>query len=304
MTGRGTKAPPPFTHAMLLQFLINGVVVGCIYALVAIGFTVIYNATRTVNFAGGESLMLGAFFLLTFWKLWGLPYPAALVLTLAAAALLGFVVFDRLISRPMMEASMLSRVIALMGVAAIMKGSARLVWGADAYNLPAAFGTRPWTLGPVLITPQEVAIVAFTAVIILGLYLFFQLTKLGKAMRATSQSPRGAALVGVDVAGIFAAAWVIGTMLSAFGGVLLGPLLLVEPDMGFIGIKSFTAVVLGGFGSIPGAIAGGVLLGVVENLVAGYVRADLQIAATFLLLIGVLAVRPAGLLGKPIRKRV
>lgn len=289
---------------MLVQFLISGVVVGCIYALVAIGFTVIYNATETVNFAGGESLMLGAYFILTFSKLWAMPYPLALACTLGAAALLGFVVFDRLVSKPMLEATLLSRVIALMGLAAVMKGTVRLVWGADAYELPATFGTKPWELGPVLITPQEVAIVGITLAIIVGLYAFFEYTRFGTAMRATAQNRRGAGLVGVNVAAIFAAAWIIGTVLSVVGGVLLGPLLLVEPDMGFIGIKSFTAIVLGGFGSIPGAIIGGILLGVVENLVAGYLRADLQTAATFVLLIGVLIVRPNGLLGSPVATRV
>jgi branched-chain amino acid transport system permease protein len=289
---------------VLVQFLINGLVVGCIYALVAIGFTVIYNATETVNFAGGESLMLGAYFILTFSKLWALPYGIALALTVGAAALLGFVVFDRLVSKPMMEASLLSRVIALMGLAGIIKGTVRLVWGADAYDLPAKFGTTPWQLGPVLITPQEVAIVVITFAIIGGLYAFFELTRFGTAMRATAQNRRGAGLVGIDVAKVFAAAWIVGTVLSVLGGVLLGPLLLVEPDMGFIGIKSFTAIVLGGFGSIPGAIIGGILLGLVENLVAGYLRADLQTAATFVLLIGVLAIRPNGLLGTPVATRV
>ena len=289
---------------MLAQFLINGLVVGSIYALVAIGFTVIYNATETVNFAGGESLMLGAYCILTFSKLWGLPYAAAVVLTLAAGALLGFVVFDRLVSKPMMQASLLSRVIALMGLAAIIKGTVRLVWGADAYNLPAIFNTKPWKLGPVLVTPQEAAIVGITFAIIAALYVFFQFTRFGAAMRATAQNRRGAALVGVSVGAIFAAAWMIGTVLAFMGGVLLGPLLLVEPDMGFIGIKSFTAIVLGGFGSIPGAIIGGILLGIVENLVAGYLRADFQIAATFVLLIGVLAIRPSGLLGNTAARRV
>lgn len=289
---------------MLTQFLINGLVVGCIYALVAIGFTVIYNATETVNFAGGESLMLGAYCVLTFYKLWDLPYPAAIAMTLAAGALMGFVVFDRLVSKPMMQATLLSRVIALMGLAAVIKGTVRLVWGADAFNLPPIFSTQPWQIGPALVTPQEAAIVGITFAIVAALYGFFQFTRFGAAMRATAQNRRGAALVGVSVGAIFAGAWMIGTVLAFVGGVLLGPLLLVEPDMGFIGIKSFTAIVLGGFGSIPGAIIGGILLGVVENLVAGYLRADLQIAATFVLLIGVLAIRPSGLLGKAAARRV
>jgi branched-chain amino acid transport system permease protein len=282
---------------MLAQFILSGLVVGCIYALVAIGFTVIYNATETVNFAGGEALMLGAFFFLTFTKSWLLPPAAAFVLTLAAAGLLGFVVFDRLISRPLMEASLLSRVIALMGISAVLKGVARLVWGADAYNLPATFGTRPWRIGGLLITPQEVAIAGTTVAIIAALYLFFQFTRIGMAMRATAQNRRGASLMGVNVPNVFTLAWVIGTVLAGVGGVLLGPLLLVDPDMGHIGIKSFTAIVLGGFGSIPGAILGGLVLGVVENLVAAYLRPEFQAAATFGLLIAVLAVRPTCVFG-------
>jgi branched-chain amino acid transport system permease protein len=289
---------------MLAQFIISGVVVGCIYALVAIGFTMIYNATETVNFAVGESLMLGAYFVLTFYKLWGLPYPVALLLTLVAAGLLGYLVFDRIVSRPLIEATMLTRIIALLGLSTVLKGAARLIWGADSYHLPSPFPTYPVAIGPANITIQEMAVVGVTCVIVAALYLFFRYTWLGKAMRATSQSRRAASLMGVNVGGVFAATWIIGTMLSALGGVLLGPLLLVNPDMGSIGIKSFTAAVLGGFGSIPGAIIGGILLGVVENLVAGYLRADLQAAATFVLLLAVLAIRPTGILGVRLDRRV
>jgi branched-chain amino acid transport system permease protein len=289
---------------MLAQFIISGVVVGCIYALVAIGFTMIYNATETVNFAVGESLMLGAYFVLTFYKLWALPYPVALLLTMVAAGLLGYIVFDRIVSRPLIEASMLTRIIALLGLSTVMKGAARLIWGADAYHLPTPFPTTPVQIGPASMTIQEMAVVGVTIVIVAGLYLFFRFTWLGKAMRATSQSRRAASLMGINVGAVFAATWVIGTMLSALGGVLLGPLLLVNPDMGSIGIKSFTAAVLGGFGSIPGAIIGGILLGVVENLVAGYLRADLQAAATFVLLLVVLAIRPTGMFGARLDRRV
>ena len=289
---------------MLSQFVISGVVVGCIYALVAIGFTMIYNATETVNFAVGESLMLGAYFILTFYKLWDLPYALALLMTLAAAGCLGYLVFDRLVSRPLIEAPMLSRIIALLGLSTVLKGAARLVWGADAYHLPSPFSTRPVELGGASVTIQELVIVGATVAIVAALYLFFRFTWLGRAMRATSQSRRAALLMGVNVPAVFAMTWIIGTMLSALGGVLLGPLLLVDPDMGAIGIKSFTAAVLGGFGSIPGAIVGGILLGVVENLVAGYMRADLQAAATFVLLLAVLAVRPTGMFGAQLERRV
>lgn len=289
---------------MLAQFIASGIVVGCIYALVAVGFTMIYNATETVNFAVGESLMLGAYFILTFYKLWELPYAVALLLTLGSAGVLGYIVFDRMISRPLLEATLLTRVIALLGLATVLKGLVRLIWGADAYHLPSPVPTDPVRLGPALVTIQEIIVVGVTVAIVAGLYLFFRFTKLGKAMRATSQSRRAASLMGVNVSAVFAVTWIIGTMLSALGGVMLGPLLLVDPDMGHIGIKSFTAAVLGGFGSIPGAIIGGILLGVVENLVAGYLRADLQAAATFMLLLAVLAIRPTGMFGASLERRV
>ncbi len=287
-----------------IQFLVNGLVVGCIYALVAIGFTMIYNATETVNFAHGESLMLGAYLILTTYKLYDLSYPLALTITLIIAGMIGFVVFDRIVSKPLINASMLSRVIALMGIAAVLKGSARMIWGADAYHLSPIFSTKPWQISKVLITQQEIAIVFITVLIILVLYVFFRFTKFGKAMRATSQNRRAASLMGIRVSGIFSIAWIVGTILSALGGVFLSPLLLIDPDMGVIGIKSFSAVVLGGFGSIPGAIVGGILLGIVETLVAGYLRAEFQMGATFLLMMGVLAIKPTGLLGKPLKKRV
>jgi branched-chain amino acid transport system permease protein len=278
--------------------------VGCIYALVAVGFTMIYNATETVNFAVGESLMVGAYLMLTFDKYLGWFYPLALLATLGIAGVLGFVIFDRLVSRSLMTATLLSRVIALLGIASVMKGTVRLIWGADAIHMSSPFSTKPITIGPVEISQQEIAIVVVTFSIIGLLYLFFQHTKIGMAMRATSQNRRAASLMGISVAGVFASAWIIGTMLSALGGVFLGPLLLVDPDMGSIAFKSFTAVVLGGFGSLPGAVAGGILLGIVENFAGGYIRSDLQIAVTFILLIVVLAVKPTGLFGKPLAKRV
>ena len=197
-----------------------------------------------------------------------------------------------------------SRVIALLGLASVMKGTVRLIWGADAIHMSSPFSTKPIVIGPVEISQQEIAIVVVTFSVIGLLYLFFQHTKIGMAMRATSQNRRAASLMGISVTGVFAAAWIIGTMLSALGGVFLGPLLLVDPDMGSIAFKSFTAVVLGGFGSLPGAVVGGILLGVVENLAGGYIRSDLQIAVTFILLIAVLAIKPTGLLGKPLAKRV
>jgi branched-chain amino acid transport system permease protein len=289
---------------MLAQFLISGAVVGCIYALVAIGFTMIYNATDTVNFAVGESLMLGAYFVLTFYKLWDLPFPLALVLTLISAAALGYFVFDRIATRPLVEATPLARIIALLGLSTVLKGAARMIWGADAYHLPSPFPPGVVRMGPAGISFQELAVVVVTCAIVAGLYLFFRFTWLGKAMRAASQSRRAAAIMGINVSSVFAITWIIGTMLSALGGVLLGPLLLVDPDMGSIGIKSFTAAVLGGFGSIPGAILGGLLLGIAENLVAGYLRADWQAAATFVLLLAVLAIRPTGILGIRLDRRV
>ena len=289
---------------MLAASIANGVVVGCIYALIAVGFTVVFKATETVNFAVGESLMIGAYLLLTFSKFWGWSYGLAVAATLATSGLMGYLVFDRLVSRPMMTAPLLSRVIALMGLAAVIKGCARIVWGADAHHLQAAFSSRPISIGPASVSINEIAIVVITAVVVALLFAFYQYTRLGKAMRATSQNRRGAALMGINVAAMFAAAWVIGTMLSALGGVLLGPLLLIDPDMGSIVFKSFTAVVLGGFGSMPGAIVGGILLGVIENLVSAYIRTDMQVIATFLLLILVLAVKPTGLMGQPTVRKV
>jgi branched-chain amino acid transport system permease protein len=284
--------------------LIDGIVVGCIYALVAVGFTIIYNATETVNFAVGESLMLSAFFALTFYKLWGWSYPATVVCTLLLAGLLGYVVYDRLVSRPMINAPELSRIIALVGLSSVLKGSARLVWGGTEYQMPSAFPASRLTLGPIAFTLQEFTIVAATVVIVALLYVFLNFTRLGTAMRATSLNRKAASLMGVNVASIYTIAWVLGTVLSAIGGLLLAPMLLVQADMGSIAFKSFAAVVLGGFGSLPGAIIGGIILGITENLASAYIRPDLQIGVTFLVLLGVLAIRPTGLLGRPRQRKV
>lgn len=284
---------------MLIPLLVDGIVVGCIYALVALGFTIIYNATETVNFAVGESLMLSAYFVLTFYKLWGWSYPTAVFCTLLLAAILGYVVFDRLVSRPMIAAPELSRIIALVGLSAMMKGMVRLVWSGDAYQIPSALPAGRVTLGPAAVTLQQLTVIVVTVATAGGLYAFLRWTKIGAAMRATSNNRRAAALMGVDVKSIYTLAWVVGSVMSAIAGLLLAPLLLVQPEMGAIAFKSFTAVVLGGFGSMPGAIAGGIILGVTENLASAYIRADLQVAVTFGVLLAVLVVRPTGLFGRP-----
>jgi len=191
-----------------------------------------------------------------------------------------------------------------MGIAAVIKGTVRLTWGPDAQHLAPVFGTTPRAVGPVLITAQDLWVVSSTVAIIAALYVFFRFTPLGKAMRATSQNRRAAQLCGININRIFATAWVGGTILSALGGVFLASIIVVDPDMGIIGIKSFTAVVLGGFGSFPGAVIGGILLGITENLVAGFLGAQYQLAVTFLLMLVVLAIRPAGILGRSRERRI
>lgn len=288
---------------MFAQLVFAGLVVGSLYALVALGFTLIYKATEVVNFAHGEILMLGAYVALTLMVGLGLPFPVALPVTLALAALFGLLLNWSAI-RPLMDASLLSQVIALLGIASIVKGTVRNVWGVQGHYFPPPLPTDPLSLGGVLATPQDLAVIGVTLACIAALYVFYEHTRVGLAMRGTSQNRKAAALMGIDVPKVFALAWAAGAVLSALGGVFLAPLVVVDPDMGEIGMKAFAAVVLGGFGSLPGAIVGGVLLGVAENLVAGYVSSQVQLAVPFLLMVAVLTIYPSGLFGRTVRQRV
>jgi branched-chain amino acid transport system permease protein len=202
-----------------------------------------------------------------------------------------------------MDAPIFSIVIATIGASTVLRSSAGILYGYDVLPLPTLFSKDPVRLGVLTFTPMDAGVIGSSLVIMLGLYLFFKLTKTGMAMRATAQSQTAARLMGVSVKRIFSLTWAISAGIGGVAGVLIAPIIYLDPNLGFIGVKAFAGAILGGFGSIPGAIVGGMLLGVIENLSGYFFNAGIKQVSTYILLILVLVIRPAGFFGAaPIRK--
>ena len=287
---------------ILTSQVVSGLATGCVYALIALGFVLIFKATDVVNFAQGEFVMASGFMSYTLLIGLGFPYGLVLVATIVLSGLMG-VVLERVVVRPIMDAPIFSIVIATIGASIVLRSSAGIVYGYDVLPLPTIFSKDPVRVGFVRFTAMDVGVIGSSLVIMVGLYLFFKLTKTGMAMRATAQSQTAARLMGVSVTRIFALTWAISAAIGGVAGVLIAPIIYLDPNLGFIGVKAFAGAILGGFGSIPGAIVGGMLLGVIENLSGYFFNAGIKQVSTYILLILVLVIRPSGFFGAaPIRK--
>ena len=287
---------------ILTSQVVSGLATGCVYALIALGFVLIFKATDVVNFAQGEFVMASGFMSYTLLIGLGFPYGLVMVATIVLSGLMG-VVLERVVVRPIMDAPIFSIVIATIGASIVLRSSAGIVYGYDVLPLPTIFSKDPVRVGFVRFTAMDVGVIGSSLVIMVALYLFFKLTKTGMAMRATAQSQTAARLMGVSVKRIFSLTWAISAAIGGVAGVLIAPIIYLDPNLGFIGVKAFAGAILGGFGSIPGAIVGGMLLGVIENLSGYFFNAGIKQVSTYILLILVLVIRPAGFFGAaPIRK--
>jgi branched-chain amino acid transport system permease protein len=290
-----------------LQLLLNGLMVGALYTLIAMGFVLIYKASEVINFAQGEQVMIGGYLALMMLSSVRLPLPLAILVTMGVMALLGFVV-ERGILRPLTGYPVVSVIMATIGLAAILRGVAPMVWSAEVRGFPAIVPATPIVVLGVPLAPINLASagLAFVCMGVLG--YFFQRTRYGIAMRAVSDDPRAAAAMGIDLRTILALAWAIAGMVSALGGVIWGRILGVDPYLAIVGLKVFPVVILGGLDSIMGAVLGGFIMGVLENLAAGYidplVGGGAKDVVPFVVLIVVLMVRPYGLFGREIIERV
>jgi branched-chain amino acid transport system permease protein len=281
--------------------------VGALYTLIAMGFVLIYKASEVINFAQGEQVMIGGYLALMMLSSVRLPLPLAILVTMGVMALLGFVV-ERGILRPLTGYPVVSVIMATIGLAAILRGVAPMVWSAEVRGFPAIVPATPIVVLGVPLAPINLASagLAFVCMGVLG--YFFQRTRYGIAMRAVSDDPRAAAAMGIDLRTILALAWAIAGMVSALGGVIWGRILGVDPYLAIVGLKVFPVVILGGLDSIMGAVLGGFIMGVLENLAAGYidplVGGGAKDVVPFVVLIVVLMVRPYGLFGREIIERV
>ena len=257
--------------AQFLQLALSGIAIGCVYALVTLGFVLIYKATETVNFAQGDVMMLGGFFAYTGTALMGWPYWAGIVFALVVMAAFGMLV-ERVVLRPVLGHPQFTVVMVTIGVGYVMRGVVSMMpgWGTDTYKIATPFAERVVNVGGAALSLEQLMIIVMTAAPCAVLFLFFRFTRVGVAMQATSQNQLAAYYMGIPVARINTLIWGLSAAVATFAGILLAPITFVHSNMGFIGLKAFPAAVVGGFGSIPGAIVGGLVIGLVESFAGFY----------------------------------
>ena len=291
--------------SQILQLLVAGISLGCVYALVALGFVLIYKATETVNFAQGDVMMLGAFFALTASVMMGWPYWATILFAVAVMAVVGMLT-ERLVLRPVLGQPAFTVVMITIGIGYVMRGVVTMVpgWGTETYQIPTPYVDDVWKLGGVILPVQQLMVIAMTAALCAALYVFFRFAKLGIAMQATSQNQLAAYYMGIPVRRVNMMIWGISAGVAAFAGILLAPATFVHSNMGYIGLKAFPAAVVGGFGSVPGSIVGGLIIGVVEALAGFYLAEGFKDVAAYVVVLVVLLVWPSGIFGETMRKKV
>lgn len=284
---------------MLAQLIVNGLIIGSIYSLIALGYSMVYGILRIVNFAHGDVMMFGSFLGLVFMNTFQMNVIAAFLLAAMCTAILGMVI-ELFAYRPLRKYDRIVTLVSAMGVSIMLSNIAQLIWGTGTQNYVIPFKIATYEVMNITITNLQIIILATSVVLMVALYLFVHKTKMGVAMRATAQSLDNASLMGININRIISLTFAIGSILAALAGMLVSMYYdAVYPTMGYMfGLKAFTAAVLGGIGSIPGAMIGGLLLGVVENLGGTFISTQYQDMISFVILILVLVLRPTGIFGK------
>ncbi len=289
--------------AQLTQYLLSGLTVGAIYALVALGFSMIYNASQVINFAQGEFVMIGG--MATVWFIgMGLPLPLAALAAIGAATLVGLLL-EKFAVEPARNAPVVTLIIITIGASILLRGIASVIWEKKIHALPAFSGEQPIALGGATLTPQSLWVIGVAAAVVAALWWFFNRTLAGKAMLATSHNRLAAELAGIGVRRVLLVSFGLSAALGALAGILIAPITFTSWDVGvMLGLKGFAAAILGGLGSGPGAVAGGLALGLIESLGAGYVSSAYKDVIAFLIMLAVLMFMPSGLLGRRSAERV
>jgi branched-chain amino acid transport system permease protein len=286
--------------------LLSGATTGALYALIALGIVIVNKATGVINFAHGELLMVSGFIAWTLHVSLALPYSVSLLLTVAAGFAIG-VVTERIAFRPLMKADLVSLVLATVGLSFMLKGLARVTWGgkADYLSFPPLTSSDPILVGSIMIIPQQIAVLIGALVVMVIFAAFFRLTRAGKMMQATADNAKAAMLVGIRVERVYLMAFGVGAAVAAAAAVLMAPLTLLYPDMGFpLFIKGFAAAVVGGLTSLPGAVLGGLLVGITESFAGGYIDSSMTEVSPFIAIMLILVFRPTGLFSLRAARRV
>lgn len=281
----------------LLQFIVTGLTIGSIYAIVALGFVTIYSVTRVINLAQGEFVMLGAMVMFTLVNS-GVPYWISFILTIAIVVIIGWLI-EMTVIKKAKGADPLSLIILTIGVAIFIRGIASMIWGKGAVSVAAFTDNQPINIAGASLTPQSVWVMVIMLLIVTMLFFLIERTILGKAFQACSVNPRAARLMGISPAKMSSFSFALSAGLGAVAGLAIAPILFPSYDMGImLGIKGFSAAIFGGLGSAPGAVLGGLTIGLIESLGAGYISSGLKDAIAFTVVLVVLILRPSGLLGE------
>ena len=288
-----------------LQIVISGMAQGCIYGLIALGLVLIYKTTETVSFAQGELMMLGAFAGFALMTLAGWPFWLAMFATIVVMAVFGFGL-ERIVIRPILGQPAFSLVMLTIGIGYVARGLVTMIpgIGTETHTLPVPYKDQTWNVGGLVLNVEQMVVIAATAVLSAGLYALFRYSKIGIAMQASSQNQLAAYYMGIPVKRLNALVWGLAAAVAAVAGVLLAPITFVYANMGFIGLKAIPAAVVGGFGSLPGAIVGGLVIGVVESLSGFYLPEGFKDIAPYVVVLVMLVVKPNGLFGEKLRKKV
>jgi len=289
---------------MFLQLIVSGLANGAIYALIGLTICIIFKGTDVVNFATGEVVMFGAFIAFTFAVLLKWPLSLAVIIVCSIApVLIGFSI-ERFIERPLIPAGHLPMVMGTFALQFALRGLGRRIWGSDCWSLPSIFGYEPLVVGlggahQLVISREHLVMLVIAPVIMFAFFLFFKKMRLGKMMRASQENIMGASLVGINITRMFSLSWIIGCIIACWAAILFAPVSLVYVEMGAkVMFKGFAATILGGFGVVQGAIIGGLIMGLIESLFAGYVTTAMTDLSSLLIIFLVINIRPTGILGK------
>jgi branched-chain amino acid transport system permease protein len=297
--------PGPEAGLQVLQLLISGIAQGCIYGLIALGFVLIYKATETVSFAQGDLMMVGAFIALGVMTFAGLPFWIAVPAAIAGMALVGFGA-ERLVLRPILGQPAFAIVMVTIGIGYVARGRITMIpgIGTETHALEVPYKNINFNAGGLVLAAEQLVVITVTALLCVGLYLGFRFTRVGVAMQAASQNQLAAYYMGIPVRRLNSMVWALAAVVAAVAGLLLAPITFVHANMGFVGLKAFPAAVVGGFGSLPGAIVGGLVIGCVESFAGFYLPEGFKDVAAYVVVLIMLMLKPNGLFGERLRKKV
>lgn len=282
------------------QMLINGIVVGSIYGLVALGFVLIYRASGALNLANGEFVIFGPYICLMLMTALKVPFLVALLITLIFSAILGLAV-ERIVVRPLQNAPVISVIMATIGLSSLLAGAVHMIWGHSTKTFPPVFPQTPLNIGGIIVTPVYLWSFIVVLVLLIIFSIFFKYSKIGLAIRAVADDQQAASSMGISVKFVYAATWTIAAIVAAIGGVLIGNINGVNPTMASIGLTVLPVVILGGLDSVIGAIIGGFTIGILQNMAGGYldplVGGGLKDVVPFIIVLLILMLRPHGLFG-------